>query len=337
MARRFPCVLYFLGILGLGHLGHLQGQDTPKSPEVWFGAPSSYIDDDGKRIWKYQALRDLFENPDGWKETRARIDVFLVVPWIVNLYFTDDELKAYAAQLNKWGLKVGFEVGSVKPQQQTGKVSFEYVSKQIDRFTRCGWKVYALCMDEPLQCSRYDIKKGDAYCIDQVSQYVELMRARYPAIKIGDIEPWAACIKSNADDMLGYIDGVQAKLKAANVRGLDFFRLDLNPLPSSGISWVEVRKLQDGLRARKIPFSLIFIGLHAPQMQKYNLQDDYISFEGIMMREYFCRMFGIYPDQYVIQEWSDVPRRMVPEDKEWSFSRTALEFCKAFLPEHIRK
>jgi len=48
-------------------------------------------------------------------------------------------------------------------------------------------------------------------------------------------------------------------------------------------------------------------------------------------------MFGIEPDQYVIQDWSDVPRRIVPDNAEWSFTHTALEFCKEFLPDHLRK
>ena len=329
----------FAGVCLFGVFGftQLQAQEGKKRPEVWLGPPSAYIDDNGQRVWKYQAIRDLFDNPDGWKEVRTRVDVLLVVPWIVDKYFTDDELKTYAKELDQWGLKVGFEVGSVKPQQQSGAKSYEYVSKQVDRFIKCGWKVNALCMDEPLVCSRYDIKKSDAYCVEQVATYVELMRKRYPEMRIGDIEPWAACIKANADDLLGYVDALQAKLKASHTRGLDFFRLDLNPLPSSGTSWVEVRKLQDGLRARKIPFSLIYIGLHPVQMIPYHLQDDYIEFEGSMARGYLGRMFGIEPDQYVIQDWSDVPRRIVPDNAEWSFTHTALEFCKEFLPDHLRK
>ena len=298
--------------------------------------PSQYIEN-GKMIWDYAALRELFDHPEQWTETRSRVDVLGVVPWIVMAHFKDEELKAYAKQIESWGLKVGLECGAVKPHTPTGKGCYLVVKSQIDRLVSCGWKIYALAMDEPLQACRYDIKKPDSFTVDEVSEFIRLTRGSYPDLQIGDIEPWSGGVKSTADDMLGYVDALQEKLKSLDVRGIDFFRLDLNPLPGNGVSWVEVKKLEEGLRKRKIPFSLIYIGLHQDFLRPYNLMDDYISFEGIMARYYQYAALGGSPDQYCIQEWSLVPRHAVPENEEWTFSHTALEFLRRFLPDHIRK
>lgn len=114
-------------------------------PTVWMGPPSY---DNGK------CFRELFEKPDGWKETRSAVDVLMVADHCLDKQFTDDELRAWFALLKKWNLKLSLEVGAVKPWGTTGEKTFSIERPKWDRFTRLGANIYAIAMDEPLLCCR---------------------------------------------------------------------------------------------------------------------------------------------------------------------------------------
>jgi hypothetical protein len=53
---------------------------TPK-PSVWISPPGQD---------KCLAFRQLFEQPDAWKETRARTDVLFITDLNLQRHFTDD-------------------------------------------------------------------------------------------------------------------------------------------------------------------------------------------------------------------------------------------------------
>ena len=59
----------------------LLGQDGEDHPTVWMGPPSY----DNARCF-----RELFENPDAWKETRSVIDVLQCADHQLDRQFTDD-------------------------------------------------------------------------------------------------------------------------------------------------------------------------------------------------------------------------------------------------------
>jgi len=79
--------------------------------------PPSY--DNGK------CFRELFENPDGWKETRSVVDVLMYADHWLQKQFTDDELRPWFAQLREWRLKFALEVGAVKPWGVTAEKTFD--------------------------------------------------------------------------------------------------------------------------------------------------------------------------------------------------------------------
>jgi hypothetical protein len=37
------------------------------------------------------------------------------------------------------------------------------------------------------------------------------------------------------------------------------------------------------------------------------------------------------PDEYVIESWVDGPSHSVPETDQWTFTRSALDFCNKFV------
>ena len=53
-----------------------------------------------------RAIRELFEHPDAWRETRALVDVFFQTDLNFQRHFTDDELRAWFAQMKQWNIKL---------------------------------------------------------------------------------------------------------------------------------------------------------------------------------------------------------------------------------------
>ena len=52
-----------------------------------------------------RCFRELFQQPDAWKETRSAIDVLGYADLNINKQFSDDELRAWFPKLRHWGIK----------------------------------------------------------------------------------------------------------------------------------------------------------------------------------------------------------------------------------------
>ena len=94
--------------------------------------------------------RELFTHPEQWSETRSLVTVLGYSAGHLDHQFKDDELRAWLPQIEKWGLKLGLEVGAVKPWGTTGRKTFDIQRKAWDRFQSLGGRIYAIAMDEPL-------------------------------------------------------------------------------------------------------------------------------------------------------------------------------------------
>jgi hypothetical protein len=305
---------------------HGQGQTTKPAPEVWMGAPGF---DDGR------CFRELFEKPDEWKETRASIDVLCYTDLHFNKQFTDQQLSAWLPMLRQWGTKLGLEVGAVKPWGQTSQKTFGVEKPMWDRIQRLGGNIYAIAMDEPLLCVRRDLKKDDQYAVQETAAYIALVRQNFPKIRIGDIETYPSI---PLDDHYKWIEALQSKLAEMNVRGLDFYRLDVNWAEFTVFdrgNWPEVRKLERFCRQKKIGFSLIYWASGYPGLEKKGLADDSTWYVSLMQQGYNYALVDGHPDQYVIQSWLDhAPARCVPEIEQFTFTRSVLDFSQRFAKPH---
>jgi len=306
-------------------------QALPVKPEVWMMPPSPNASDG-------RVLRELFTHPDQWKETRSKIDVLGYADWVMNKQFTDAELKAWLPMLNTWGLKLGLEVGALKPWGQTGKEAFEKSIRYWDRIQSLGGKIYMISMDEPLKTCRFVFKKPDSYAVEQTAQYIALVRQRYPNMLIEDTETYPSI---SPDDHIAWIDALQSRLKQMGVHGLDSYRIDcnwvaftvsgaLNYRPTSG-NWAGVKKIEDGCRARNIPFDLTYWASDEPALQKMGLADDSTWYIDIMAQGNAYALVGGTPDKYCIESWIGVPLDAIPETDQWTFTRSVLDFCNRFV------
>jgi hypothetical protein len=298
-----------------------------QAQEVWMMPPASA---DGR------SLRQLFANPEQWAQTRSRVEVLGYPDHLLNKQFTDEELRQWLPQLKKLGVKLGLEVGAVKPWGTTGLKTFEIEHPIWDRFLSLGGEIYALAMDEPLTAARNDLHASNEYAVEETAQFIVLVRRNYPNVLIGDIEAYPSF---PTDQLITFIDALQARLKHLNVRGLDFFRLDvdwMNFVHGTGGGWVEVKNLENACRQRKIPFGLIYWAADYPQMSQMKLADDSTWYVSVMQEGYDYATVGGAPDEYVIESWIGAPAQTIPETGEWTFTRSVLDFSRKFVGHERR-
>jgi hypothetical protein len=276
-----------------------------------------------------RCFRDLFDHPDAWKQTRGAIDALGYADHVLNSQFKDEELAAWLPRLQEWGLKLELEVGAVKEWGPTGKQCFDAESPIWDRVQRLGGQVYSIAMDEPLCCTRFFMHKPDDYAVAETANFIALVRKKYPDMLVGDIEGAPAI---PVGDLVVWLDALQKKLAEMGVRGLDFFRVDvdwLHFIRGNG-SWQDVKRLEDQVRARKIPFSLIYWAADYPELMKWGLADDSTWYVGVQQMGYDYAEDGGAPDQYVVESWVGAPSQSVPETGEWTFTRSVLDFVRRF-------
>ncbi|MDQ2730804.1 MAG: hypothetical protein M3Y56_04020 [Armatimonadota bacterium] len=299
---------------------------TPPAPTVWISPPGM---DNGR------CLRELFEHPDGWKETRSLVDVLFYTDLNFNKQFKDADLALWFPQLKAWNIKLALEVGAIKEWGPTGEKTFNAERPMWDRIQRLGGDIYAIALDEPLLCVRNSLKKPDAYAVEETANYIALVRQNYPKILIGDIETYPSIPYA---DHLWWIDAIQKRLAEKNVRGLDFYRLDVNWAEFNVFdrgTWPEVKKLETFCRQRGLPFSLIYWPSDYPGLKAKKLADDSTWYVSIMRQGNDYAFIGGAPDQYVIESWIAAPSRSLPETGDFTFTRSVRDFARKFVPKKV--
>jgi hypothetical protein len=292
-------------------------------PSVWMAPPAF---DHGR------LFRELFEHPDQWRETRSLIDVLFYTDLNFQRQFSDQELQQWFGQMKDWQLKVGLETGAIKPWGQTGSKTFSLEHPMWERIERLGGNIAGIAMDEPLCCCRKDLHQPDAYAVEQTADYISQVRDAYPQMLVGDIEPYPFIPLA---DQMAWIDSLQKRLLEEHIRGLDFFRLDVDWtqfIVNDRGSWPEVHKLEQFCRSRKIPFSLIYWAAVCPALEHRKLADISTWYTGVLRQGDDYALVGGRPDQVVIESWlSDAPASCVPESQDFTFTRSVRDFCRKFV------
>jgi hypothetical protein len=278
-----------------------------------------------------QCFRELFMHPAQWIKTRAMTDVLGYADHNIDKQFSDAELKSWLPMLKKWNIKLSLEVGAVKEWSPNGANTFLIEKKMWDRVFRLGGSIYAIAMDEPLCCSRQTLHKPDSFAVQETANFIAHVRRNYPDMLVGDIEPYPYIPLADQEQ---WIDALQARLKEMSVRGLDFYRLDVDwaVFDAAGRgSWMEVKKLEDWCHTSKLPFSLIYWSADYPAMQNKKIADDSTWYVGIMQQAYNYVLVGGKPDQYVIESWLNAPSKCLPEDGSFTFMRSVHDFAEKFV------
>jgi hypothetical protein len=314
-------VAFIVALVPLALAGVACAQGGGAKPTVCMGPPSY---DNGR------CFRELFEKPDQWKTTRSVIDVLIYADQCLDKQFTDDELRVWLPMVRQWGLKFELDVGAIKPWGITGERTFAVQRPKWDRFTRLGGRIDDIAMDEPLSCCREFIHKPDSYAVQETAAFIAMVRKHYPQLAIGEIETYPSIPLA---DHYWWIESLEKRLAELGVRGLDFYRLDVNWAVFTAFghgSWREVRELERYCRKHKLPFGLFYWAGDIGPMKLRGLADDSTWYVSTMRQGYDYALIQGAPDQYVIQSWMDFPSHSVPESDQWTFTRSVLDFSRKF-------
>ncbi len=298
---------------------------------------------DGRRasIWMHPSGRDngrpfreLFEQPDSWTQTRAMIDVLSNTDLNINTKFTDDELRGDFALLKQWHIHFALETGAIKPWGRTADKIFSIEKPMWERIERLGGEIYAIGMDEPLCCCRKEINQDDDYAVRETANYIAMVRRHFPQALVGDIEPYPFIPLA---DHIAWIEALQKRLAELHVRGLDFYRLDVNWVEFTVFdrgSWPEVRKIERYCRQHKMAFSLIYWASGYPGFEKRGIADDSTWYTLLMAQGYAYAAIDGSPDHIMIESWLAAPAATLPETSPWTFTRSVRDFCDRFARPH---
>ncbi len=344
--------LTLLAALLLTALATLHAADPPSpTPDVWLVPPP----------WpgNGECLREMVRRGDEWKTVRSQVRGIGTYAWLLNVHHSDDDLRALFARIEEWKLGFGLEVPVVKaknwgmPEPLQAQLAFDQLQGFMTRFRSLGMgEVTWFAFDEPVYAARYAIPASGAavpsapaieligtvnrdpdaahriaYAAAETVSFMAMMRKAHPEARLGDIEPYPAL---NPNEIETAIHAIQQGCAERGVRGLDFFRLDVDwdlmEQKNFG-SWEEVNQIAALCRARGITFSMIFWAANQPRLVETN-NSPTLWRDGMMHQAQAYREAGGQPDEIVIQSWLHTPEHSVPETSPETFTAAALEFLR---------
>jgi acetyl esterase/lipase len=282
-----------------------------------------------------RAIRELAEHPEQWERCRQYVEAILCADHVLSRHFKDDtELRELFSVFRTMNIPFQLEVGAVKPWGKTGAEAFQKQQGNWQRFLRLDATIHGIAMDEPLNCCDTHLKMENAleYAATETAEFMVLVREKYPDWTIGDIEGFPAL---TAKQVIEWIDLLEAKLKAKNIRGLDFMRLDVDWMHfvhhTGKGSWSDLKRIEDHCRQKKIAFSLVYWDAGYNALSKRGYDDDLMWYVGCLQMMYDYIAVGGNPDQVVVQSWDNCPKTFIPDNAPFTFTRGAADIAERLL------
>lgn len=286
-------------------------------PEVWFTPNLGSRD-----------MLELFTQPRQWRGARASTDVFKFyqaqvlaeraqdcLPCGANLLPNFRQVDAFAT-LDDWGIHVALEVGAVKEWSCAAALSADLTLQALANVEAGGGTVRYLAMDEPLLGGEAcDLGLNESAA--QAAEFMRIVRARHPRLRIGDIEPYPRFL---APVLMGWLGA----LKSKGARPA-FFHLDVDRARAERLGVdvsADLRALEAFCLVQGIPFGVIFWSAESSTDRAY--YDDTLGWTRAVHGA-----IGV-PGHSVFQSWAlspagarEVPANLPEADPE-AFSHTRL-------------
>jgi hypothetical protein len=244
--------------------------------------------------------------------------------------FNDSELENIFGKLNQWDIDLSLEAGVLMFDLgfNTGQQAYDQGVVYWDKFDQCGAQIAEFTMNEPYWNFKFH---GPAiqrdYAVAQTAIWISLVRARYPGVTIGSIEPYPAL---TVKEIIWWIDNLQAKCQEMEIQGIDFFCMDPDWAWQGSFEWEEVALIEAYCDSIGLPFSLICWAADCGSWPGTQYSD-YDWYEGIMSQGSAAQGMGVTPDIFAVQSWLYIPRQIIPEDEQYSFTYSFLEFYQTYV------
>jgi hypothetical protein len=286
--------------------------DITHHPLYWFaplppqpGGPYDGSDD----------FMDLFTPHSEWTQAAAYIQVFKLYGGWAARDSTDAQLRQAIAEIRQRGFALGVELGPLNPTDQCGIYIEGFAGEEgvrtVKRIKALGGELNFIAFDEPYYYGHfYDGEQACNWPAEKIARdidaFIRLVRAEFPDVIIGDIEPLTGAAGAKA-----YNDWLDT-FHAVNGYDLAFLHLDID---WSNTGWPEMAKaVQDHGQRIGIPIGIIYTG---------NFQDEtdeaWLSIAGERVKRYES-VSGVEPDHVIFQSWNDKPDRVLPDSEPFTFT-----------------
>jgi hypothetical protein len=273
--------------------------------------------------WPANDYLALFESSASWSAASSRVNVFELSKKFIDLT-AENDLRHVLEDLRRRGIAIAMQ-GTPLLASRTCGLGVEGHGPPHDmaatarRIKQLGGQLAYISMDEPLFYGhRFN---GDGRRIPchstipelarQVAEKIAEVRAIFPDVKVGDIEPVGIMQPDAAQWAADMTQWLQAFREATGVP-LAFMRLDcvwLRPNWQAQFDAVVPR-----IRAAKIPLGVIYDG--TPE----DATDVAWTTSALSHMQLIERKLAGAPDQVAFQSWMDHPRAMLPENTPGSLT-----------------
>jgi hypothetical protein len=288
----------------------------------------------------------LVTRENEWEQARKLIDGIGNWPWILNQYYSDEQLREIFARLRSWEIGWGLELPVYKgagwgydgkPLEAAG--AFAQYNQFARRFSAAGMPTPKwFAFDEPIYAARHKAPKYDdaaarlRHGVDETVKFIRLMREAYPGAELGDIEPYPAL---TVDELTDSLTSIQSRCRDAKLPGLDFFRLDADwSLFASGKgSWEDVLRIESYCQRQGLRFSMIYWAANEPSLGPEQKSDPLNWRRGVLRQAADYGAVGGRPGEIVLESWLQVPQHAVPESDLSTFTASVLALGESL---HLR-
>jgi hypothetical protein len=267
----------------------------------------------------------LFEPDAPWKRAARTVSVFKVsTQYLLN--GSDDELRRMIAGLSQRGIALAFEALMIPRHGACGHVEGYSdpgtIAQAAQRVKRLGGVLAYAAMDEPLWFGHFD--QSPAACrssIDAVAagvaENVRALRAVFPAVQVGDIEPFqgAAARTLQPADVMAFAEAY----RRATGTPLVFFHADLDWAHHAD---TELTALKSSLSGSAIRFGVIFDGDADDPTDIAWTRHAEARFEDIE------QVAAEKPDDAILQTWMIRPSHMLPESAPGTMTNLVLLYAR---------
>ncbi|HUG95819.1 MAG TPA: discoidin domain-containing protein [Pleomorphomonadaceae bacterium] len=284
--------------------------DLSARPLIWFAPLPPLFSFTGS-----EDFIDLFETDADWQLAASRIGVFkLYGGWVVN-EATDQELRTVVHEIARRGMVLAVEMGPLDPSATCGSgvESFAGIDEGLRisrRIQQAGGTIQIIAMDEPYYYAHlYSGPNACHWPLDRVATAVvgfrDAMRAEWPGIILGDIEPMPAPV--SPDGLAAWLDAYEA----AGGEPLPFLHMDMDwarsNWPALGVA------VENAGSSRGVPIGIIYNGGAATSDALW------LAMAGRRVIAYEADAGG-RPDHVIFQSWMDKPDHVLPESDPATFT-----------------
>jgi hypothetical protein len=270
-------------------------------------------------------LREMFMQPQAWRTVRRTTDVFKFYeqqlladtpsdcPDCAGNTFPQLARADAFTRLSAWGLRIGIEVGAIKPWGCTASATLPLAMEAVRRVEAGRAVVTELAMDEPLLGAEECQLSLEEAAIHTAAFARDARRGR-PHLRVGDIEPYPYF---SAPLLLSWVSALR---RSGYIPA--FFHLDVDRAQAGRIGAdvaSDLALLRSSLEGQGIPFGVIF--------WSENGESDEAYFVDVMGWVETVRIAIGEPSHSIFQSWAvspegrlDVPANL-PSTSDYSHVR----------------